>query len=171
MSDTFELEIKGLDELLAALERLGRDVEKELTPAVEKAMRHLWQELPSYPPKPQPGAASKYWTVKQRRWFFAALRDGRIQVPYKRQRARGLDGSLSMEVRSVAGEITGLMGPSMPYAPYVVGEGEQARIHQDRWWIFQNEIEKHLPGAIGILEEEVGKYLTELGGNAQCGDT
>ncbi len=109
MSDTFELEINGLAEFTAALDSLGRNVKKELTPAVEKALSYLWQELPPYPPKPQPGEAAKNWTDKQRRCFFAALRDGRVAVPYRRKVSGGLGGSQSTEVRSLAGEIEEVM--------------------------------------------------------------
>jgi hypothetical protein len=159
MADEFELDIEGLAEVSALLEALGRDVEEELTPIVDKALKYLWQQLPPYPPKPGPDAPSPLVTDKQRRWFFAALREGRITVPYKRRQADGLGGSISTEVRSAAGEITGLMGPSVPYAPHVVGLDEQAAIHQNRWWIFEEEIEKNLPGAIDIVEDGVRALL------------
>jgi hypothetical protein len=162
MTDTFTLEIRGLAELQAAFTRLGRDLETELAPALEDALHYLWQELPPYPAKPQPGEASRHWTPKQRAWFFAALRAGEVQTPYKRRLAGGLGGSLSTEVRSQAGQLTGLMGPSMPYAPYVIGLDQQASLHAGRWWTLEEEVEKNLPGAVARLEQAVAQMIARL---------
>ncbi len=160
MSDTFTLEIRGLAELEARLQALGRDIETELSPVVERALDYLWQELPPYPPKPQPGEASRHWTPQQRKWFFAALRAGQVETPYKRRLSGGLGGSFATEVRSQRGKITGLMGPNMPYAPYVIGQGKQAPLHAARWWIFEEEIQKNLSGAAQIIEDGVLQLLT-----------
>ncbi|MGC9395385.1 MAG: hypothetical protein ACP5J4_11075 [Anaerolineae bacterium] len=159
MSDTFTLEIKGLAELIARLEALGRDVEAEMEPVVTRALDYLWQELPPYPPKPHPGVASRYWTPRQRAWFFAALRAGQVETPYKRRLSAGLGGSFATEVRSQAGALIGLMGPSVPYAQYVIGAGKQAPLHAGRWWIFEEEVQKNLPNAIAIIEEGVQQLI------------
>lgn len=162
MNDIFELKISGLAELATALGALGRNVESELAPVVEEALHYLWQELPGYPPKPQPGEAAQHWTAQQRRWFFAHLRSGQVETPYKRRLAGGLGGSVSVEVRSVAGEIQGVMGPNMPYARWVIGRDTQAALHAGRWWIFEDEIEKHLPEAVQIIEAGVARLLAGL---------
>lgn len=162
MSDTFGLEVNGLTDLTHALERLGRETEKELKPTVEAALHYLWQELPPYPPPPGADAPSPLVTAKQRRWFFAALREGSVKVPYKRRMSGGIGGSLSTEVRSLAGEIRGLMGSNTPYAHWVIGKTKQAPIHQGRWWVFEDEIPKNLPGALEIIEAGVTRLLKTL---------
>lgn len=56
------------------------------------------------------------WTDKQRKWFFWALRTGKIQVPYTRK------GALAASwVVSVQG-LTATVGTSLGYAPLVKSE-------------------------------------------------
>jgi hypothetical protein len=162
VSDVFAIEIAGLDELMDALDAAGSDIETVLKPAVNDALIYLWENLPIYPPKPAAGEASRYWTDRQRRWFFWALRNGRVDSPYRRKLSGGLRGSMSTEVRSAAGRVEGLVGPNVKYAPYVVGQDKQARIHQGRWWVFEDSIERNMDGAIRIIEAEVARLLATL---------
>jgi hypothetical protein len=154
-----EFEISGLNELIIILECLGRDPGDKLIPSMEAAMRYIWGQLPEYPPKPQPGEASKYWTDKQRRWFFWAVKKGLISPIYRRRMSGGLGGSISTEVISQPGELIGVIGPGMPYAPYVVGKDKQARIHQGRWWVLEDEVEKNVEGAVAIIENDIFTML------------
>lgn len=155
-----ELEIEGLDELIEILETLGRDPGFELTPSMENAMRDIWGKLPEYPEKPQPGEASQHWTDKQRRWFFWAVRTGKINPVYQRRMSGGLGGSISTEVISQPGELIGVIGAGMPYAPYVIGKGQQARIHEGRWWTLEDEVEKNVDGAVAIIENDIASILS-----------
>lgn len=67
---------------------------------------------------------------KQRRYFFAALRDGRITVPYKRTRnLRNLWGQATED-----GGWTQIIGNSASYAPYVVGIQSQSKYMQALGW-------------------------------------
>lgn len=155
-----EFEINGLDELVAVIDRLGRDPGYELTPSMESAMRWIWGQLPEYPPKPQSGEASKYWTDKQRRWFFWAVKKGLISPSYKRRQSAGLGGSISTEVISQPGELIGVIGAGMPYAPFVIGASRQAPLHQGRWWILEDEVEKNVEGAVAIIEMDIATILS-----------
>jgi len=88
-------EINGLDELYAALERVGEQAVPLAEKAMETTLRYLRQMLPPYP-NGQAGEMPKVYTrqpqkrkwasQKQRKYFFWALRQGLITVhegPYQ----------------------------------------------------------------------------------------
>lgn len=79
--------------------------------------------LHKYPPqsgKPMP------MTTKQRRAFFAKLRSGAIQVPYRRTGAFGRSFQKEQTAKGVD------LVSNLAYAPYVRGPG-QAAYHKGNW--------------------------------------
>jgi len=46
------------------------------------------------------------------------------------------------EVKQMGHEVTGRFGTKLEYAPYVIGEGEQAEVHKGRWWTVKTIAEK-----------------------------
>jgi len=68
---------------------------------------------------------------KQRRYFFAALRDGKIRVPYRRAMSGGLAGKWRVKSSGVTGaEIQNVA----PYGQWVQGERSQSRMMQMIGW-------------------------------------
>lgn len=133
----FSIEIKGLDEALKKLDGIMADA--TLRPPMNDAVADVQKEVKRYPP--QYGGSPPFEgfkTDKQRRWFFWALREGKIQVPYKRGKAAGLGGSWATEVQGFAGNITGVVGTNMPYAKYVQNELDQYYLHKGRWTTVQD---------------------------------
>lgn len=82
--------------------------------------------IQNYPP--QSGKKMEWASDKQRRGFFAKLRDGAIQVPYRRSGDYG--GSFAKQPIP-----DGTMLVShLPYAPYVRGmDPPQAAYHKGNW--------------------------------------
>jgi hypothetical protein len=80
---------------------------------------------------------SKFKTFKQQRYFFWALREGLIQVPYRRKRSAGLRGAFHSEVWREGASVVGAVGVNEDYAPYaryVIGnDDEQAEYHKGHW--------------------------------------
>jgi hypothetical protein len=167
-----DFEVDGLDDIKRLIDRF---VSKEFTDAAQAAMTNalliLHAALPEYPSGgPQPGEASKSWTDKQRRWFFAALAEGKIEVPYKRTVSLGR--RFTTEVRRQGVDVFGELGTNVPYAPWVVGPDEseaitfggvkmfQAAIHQGRWWQLLDVVERNLPEA---YQEFVDTFFAEIG--------
>jgi hypothetical protein len=97
---------------------------------------HLYGKMRPYAGTnfPRPLRAQIYGTAfqseKQRRYFFAALRDGRISVPYKRtMHLRDMWG------RSVEdGGWTQVVGNNADYAPYVIGATSQSLYMKSLGW-------------------------------------
>lgn len=149
-NDAFEL--RGLDELLAEISQWPDLALAAGEVGMNGALLYLHEQIPPYPPPPAPGSFPGFVSDKQRRWFFWALRSGRIQIPYVRGGTLGKTITTNVDVADV--EITGSIGSNRFYAPWVVGKdypGEavrgqqmwQARIHQGRWWQFDEIIDQH----------------------------
>jgi hypothetical protein len=122
------IEIVGLDELMAAVGRLAAMT--VVRDAMETAVERVRTQIAIYPPPP--GGYRMVWkSERQRRFFFAALRDGRIQVPYRRTGTLGR--RWTTKVSGSGGDIVGEVGNVTVYGPFVQSQAEQAQIHQGRW--------------------------------------
>jgi len=158
MPDAFDVE--GMEELKALIERFPEMALDAAEPAMEQALLYLHGKIPQYPDKPQPGEASKWWTPKQRRWFWWAFKAGKIQVPYRRTGTLGRQ--ITEQVTRSADGVEGEIGTNTPYAPWVIGPDEpgrvfaglnnsnpmfQAGVHRKRWWQFEAVVNENLDGA------------------------
>jgi hypothetical protein len=159
-------------ELEKALQRLIDEMPEMVLDAAEPAMKaalaYLHGKLPPYPPKPAPGTASKFWTDKQRRWFWWALRTGAIQGDYKRTGTLGR--KITEDTTRDDTGVTGEIGTNTPYAPWVIGPahpGEiingvqmyQARIHEGRWWRLYDVVDENREGAFDEFSETFWREL------------
>ena len=100
-----------------------------LRPPMEASLLDLYNDLTDYPP-PSTGKA-RFKTAKQRRYFFWALRTGRIQVPY--HRTLKLGQSWAWHITTTAHGLRGEVGTNMPYVKWVQRAESQARIHRGNW--------------------------------------
>jgi hypothetical protein len=120
--------IRGLEELRA---KLGPQLTSQVFRGpTKRAGDRLTTALTTYPEPPK-NYKMKFKSAKQRRWFFAALKSGRITVPYRRslRLARGW----VLKFRELATEFRVEVSNKVPYLPYVMGPGTQADIHKGRW--------------------------------------
>ena len=144
--------------------------------AMELTMLFLQGEIPEYPDQPNlpPGTIAKTWTDKQRRYFFWALKNGKIKVPYKRTGLLGRRITSQAERDGV--DVTGSVGLDVPYAPWVVGpprsnaitiggvEMWQQPIHQGRRWQFYDVVYNNLDEAYRVFSEEFWKEMSKSRG-------
>lgn len=86
-----------------------------------------------YPPTEGNRPPQPFVSEKQRRYFFAALRDGRIVLPYRR---RGAGGGLASRWGQVAqdGGLTQVIGNDSAYAPFVIGHESQSLYMRSLGW-------------------------------------
>lgn len=155
---TVVLEIRGLDELL---ERLGDKslVADALVEALDKSVKTLQARAARYPPSPS-GYRMEFVSSKQRRYFFWALRTGRIRVPYRRT------GTLGRKIttRVDRGTLTGRVGLKLGYGPYVIGDEKQARIHKGRWYTWTGIAREKLPEIKGYFAVAARVITVRLAG-------
>lgn len=120
--------IRGLEELRA---KLGPQLTSQVFRGpTKRAGDRLEQALTTYPEPPK-NQKMQFKSAKQRRWFFAALRSGRITVPYRR--TRNLAKGWVLKFRELTSEFRVEVSNRVPYLPWVMGPKEQARIHKGRW--------------------------------------
>lgn len=151
MSDV-EITITGAEDVIR---RLG-DIQsgRVLRPAMQGSLEVLRGDLARYP-RPPAHTWGKWQFVsdKQRRWFFWALRNGQITVPYRRT---GSLGRLwTTKITGVGMHMYGHVGNALgqSYGRYVQDKPRQALIHQGRWSTVQDVAKKRI-GAIKRLFEQ-----------------
>ncbi len=168
MSDAFELQ--GFDEFYDLLDAAPQVALQAGRAGMEQALLTLHDAIPEYPDPPGPDAPSPLVTPLQRRWFFWAVRAGKVPGwewvedehgghPEGHYRRTGTLGrQITEEVRVTADGLEGEIGTATPYAPWVIGPdypGEdingqtmyQARIHENRWWQFGDVIAQNVQAA------------------------
>ncbi len=86
--------------------------------------------LREYPPAS--GKKQPFKSAKQRKYFFAALRSGKMRIPYPRSGSLARNWKLSSigGMRTITGRITN----PRPYDKFVQGDdGDQAGYHAGNW--------------------------------------
>lgn len=152
--DASQLETFGTQ--IGAAGDIIRDVSHRMTDNIARDTVLFAQ---NYPASPR-GFKMIFKSDKQRRFFFSALRSGRIQVPYRRT------GKLKANWRfsSLPGSeiFTASIYNNLDYRPFVQGfVREQARIHRGRWQS-QEEIEKAAEGYLVKRLREAESELEQL---------
>jgi hypothetical protein len=132
----FKFEFDGVTEATGALERI-RNL-KRLARQMEIAVKNLQFVLKYYPPRDK-NLHVTFKTDKQRKYFFWALREGKIQVPY--QRTRTLGKKWTTKVEFINGGVVGTVGNATPYAPRVQSRADQARVHAGHWGTAEDALE------------------------------
>lgn len=122
--------------------------------AANEAARTLEQRLSTYPAarkKKQP-----FKSDKQRRFFFAALADGRIRVPY--QRTGNLGRSWRAGIVQTGGGLTITVGNTTAYAPYVQGS-QQAGYHRGNWKTITELTQDQERMVVSIFDKRVDQVI------------
>jgi len=145
--------LEGVDELLRRLERAASNA--VLRAAMERATALIQARLAVYPPaarKPQP-----FKTDKQRRFFFAALRDGRIEAPYRRTGTLGRRWTATISGAGL--DLVGRVGNNTTYGPYVMARAEQAAYHAGVWPVAEDVAEQATGDVLDIFRDAVQMAL------------
>jgi len=132
----FKFEFDGVTEATGALERI-RNL-KRLAGQMEIAVKQLQFVLKYYPPVDR-DLHITFKSDKQRKYFFWALRTGKIQVPYRRTRTLGRKWTTKVEF--ISGGVVGTIGNATPYGPYVQSRADQAQVHAGRWGTAEDALE------------------------------
>lgn len=150
------VEVQGIDPLLRVLvEITSEEIQSIVT---RKTAMFLRNKMQRYPIQRYVGRAEAYGKTfqsdKQRRWFFAALRSGELQIPYGRTNQL----SAGWQLVNYGGADWALEN-SVPYVGYVQGE-PQSRMMQMRGWRTINQVMDEDASQIETFAQET--YNTEF---------
>ena len=161
MSNFVGIDIEGLPTLLERLGRVGKgEAWKEGTQAVAKFLRTTMQKYPSprYVSRKQAYGVT-FFSDKQRRYFFAALKSGAISVPYTR--TRELMQSWKIEPWGKWDYI--VVNGSM-HAVYTQDDDNRSRMAKMIGWKTVSEIVERYSDKIGrIMAETVRNAIRKIG--------
>jgi len=111
-----EMTVDGLEESIEKMKDSPRQLKRGMKVAMDASLLALQENIPPYPaPPPQ----STY------------RRTGALG------RSIGVGGTGKPDIYRVidrAEQFEGQFGTKLRYAPYVIGDVEQARVHRGRWW-------------------------------------
>lgn len=160
MSDFITIDSTGIPELQEKLRLLGPEGAKEITDDVTQYFYHLMQE--SEPPKNYVTRTAAYGkpfqTDKQRRYFFAALRDGRITSPYKRTGAMQAGWKIINR-----GPYNSVLYNNTPGAGWVYGENQAMQLLMVGWRQLKKTIEGEGRRVQQIADIAIRKVIKRLG--------
>ena len=160
MSDFVGVEIQGMKEFEEKLKKLPKEAQDRVVDDVSKYYLNLFQTS-----QPTPNYVTRFkaygvtfFTTRQRKWFFAALRDGRINVPYVR--TQGLRKSWRQVDRGARSFIVN----DSSGAPFVVGDETQSRHEKLVGWFRTNELmQSKVDKALKVADGAMKKALKKVG--------
>ena len=161
MPSSIKIDAEQLLRKLKTLQELA-----PVTGALLAAGAHVAGKFSEYPP--QAGLTRKqvygqsFQSERQRRWFFAALSRGEIDVPYRRGSSAG---SRNLKQTWTVRQISPLaveVGTNTPYAPYVQSAESQSRYHFMSGWRTDKDImDSERDVIVGYVWNEIKRQLEE----------
>lgn len=146
--------------------RGSRDLREKLEqvrPALEAGVRALALEakgkIDRYPPAPR-GRHMRV-TARQRAFLRWAVKEGLIEVPYRRGLSPGSQAlSKKWTIQIEEGGLRAVVGNNVNYGPFVQDREVQSRFHAETGWKTVQEVEEELEGRVQeVLGEVIRKAL------------
>ncbi len=155
---SLKLDIRNMDKVVAALKKLDGRMPRTIQTIAKGVGQEVKNELqveprgPSYP--------IRWDSEKQKRWFFAQVTAGNIEVPYRR--THNLQRAWNVKAR---GRTNAVVGNPKPQAPYVQSQKRQSSIHRDRWVTDEQAVDEvERSGAIERIARRVVSRALKLAG-------
>lgn len=130
---------------------------KALEQAVGETALYLRGKVSEYPRvRSRP---MRFVSARQRRAFFAMLRSGEIEVPYRRGMSPGSETlGRRWAVETSNSGLTATVGNNVKYAEYVVGE-RQASYHKGNWVKTSDVVKRETPAVQRIFDKHIRRAL------------
>lgn len=120
----------------------GMTLSTQLPDIMKDGVLYVQSQIPGYPTAPSESRYVRTDTL------------GRSVTSLQGQ----ADGALA-RVEPLGNHSVGYIGTNIVYAPYVIGEGTQAAVHQGRWYTLQSVVRGAIPGVVKIIRDGVIKHL------------
>jgi hypothetical protein len=162
-----EIIVEGLDELERRFSQSPQKLQYAIDETMAAAIYALWEKVPPYPNRNQTIALHNLtaeMTGGTARQFSGYIRTGLLGRSLGSS-MRGGVGNNMPDIFDVAGQgkmTVGEFGTRTNYAPYVIGEKTQARVHAGIWWTLESIIPKALPKIqrlFRVMTEELAAWL------------
>lgn len=148
------IEIKGIKELVGKLE----GIERSLAAGIEAAAKHVKGKVAEAPPVRR---GRMPMTPRQRAWFLMALREGLIEVPWRRgssSLSERLSQSWTSEMRD---DRSAVVGNDTRYGPFVQDKEKQSKYHEETGWktiqaVVDAEAEKAREIVASVVKKAIG---------------
>ena len=148
-----KVEVKIPPHLILDLQNVYQNIAEPLLVGLATQMQH--QLMSQKPPPPSEGSSKGFVSDKQRKYVMAAIREGRIEVPYRRGTSPGTQ-RMNRSFKIHKAPSTVYLTNSATYWPFVIGN-QQATIHQGRWGTVEKAQAELLRS--GLPEKLVAKLL------------
>lgn len=148
--------LEGYEELVAKLTTLEQM--KQMAKAVKAAATHVKGKIATYPPVrrgPQP-----FKTDKSRRYFFWALRNGKIDVPYRRGASPGSETlGRKWTISAQDSGLTAVVGNNVSYGRLVQGESQTGYHKTTGWKTTEQVADEERETVVRMLVEEIERIV------------
>lgn len=139
MAGNIEVQIKGVDELIYKLQRVAPAAAAEILAQGGRLLLGYMKKEPKQRYVTRKAAYGKtFFTDKQRRWFFWALANGNISVPYSRTH----ELQNAWQVRKINQWQANVIN-TMPGAKWVIGKEQSRHEAMVGWRKFTDVIAEH----------------------------
>ena len=147
-----EIEVRGAERAAAQFKRASR----QITPALDRGLYAWAQDTRAYlKAKPYPSQSHPrmiFKSERQRKYFFWALRTGKLRVPYRRT------GKLANSFKVERGGGMVRILNTAEYAEGVIGS-RQWRMHRDTWWRMKRVLAGRYRAIPKYIDEAIQKEL------------
>lgn len=181
------LQLAEWDALMKDIRRL---VEEEQKIILRRAVTEVGVQVDEIarndmPPEVRQRGVAKYWTPRQRRWWWATMHKKasgesralpgwkavyrvvngvkRLEISGAYRRTGTLVKSLTYQVDQPSASQTLLRyGTNRTYAPYVIDEKRQSRYHEGNWPTLQGIVRDHLPKLQKTFADKVFEEVNKV---------
>jgi len=141
--------VEGLDELERRFSKWPVKFRQALRTTVGASLLIFWENVPGYPQQSPETDYRRTGTLG--RTLGSSMTGGK---------AGGKPDIYGIQESS--GYMAGEFGTRLNYAPYVIGETQQARMHRGRWWTIRTIAERSvskITRAFVVMTEELAAWL------------
>ena len=154
-----DIVIDGLEELRGKLDRFPKAAQDGAGNMVSDYTLNIMREYVPYAYVPFKSAYGNWFSEKQRRYVMARISEGTIRpgAPSRTQTLRGGWKKMGEGADSLVVNV-------VPYAGYVVGDADQARMHKKiGWWTVGQRLKERAGEIERKAKAGVDKVMKELG--------
>ena len=155
--------IEGLKEVIGKIDSLRKL--KAVKDGLKAAGLHIKGKIAKYPRRKTVtiAQAGGWASDRQRRGFFAKLRSGEIEVPYRRGQSPGSqDLGQRWTIAERDGGLTVIVGNNTDYGPFVQDKNRQTRMMKMKGWkTIQDVAEDETKEVVDLLQEQLVRMLGE----------